>query len=150
MIKRVNCINGITDAEFERIGKLFVAEAKLPGEFCTAHFRKWWDTALRMGVGAFWVMTIGDKIYGLIGGLLSQCPFTGETLAVETFWFVEKEMRSTISGPKLFFLFMDWAKEVGAKRVVVSKIVQNGSDKLDSFYTSRGLQKFETHYVKDL
>jgi GNAT superfamily N-acetyltransferase len=150
MIRRVIDLNEINVTQLERLGKDFISATNLNASFCLGHFTHFWSTAMRMGVAALFEAKNDSGTYGLIGLLLSQCPFSGEVTAIETFWYVDILHREGLTGPKLFKAAIDWAKEVGAKRITFSSIVQNTAGKLEAFYEKAGFTKLESYYVKEL
>ena len=151
MTTLIGNLDNITDNDLKRLGKAFMEESGIDSTFDPDYFRKFWSVALQMGVATF-IVSYNDQKYvtGMLGLLLSQCPFSGDVVAIETFWFVDKEYRGGLTGVRLFKDAIAWAKEVQAKRITFSSIVQTTSEKLETFYESQGFRKLETQYVKEL
>ena len=59
----------------------------------------------------------GDELVGMIMGYLSSYYFGNDILANDILWYVKKERRGSMTGPRLLKAFRVWAKERGANEV---------------------------------
>ena len=59
----------------------------------------------------------GDELIGMIMGYLSSYYFGNDLLANDILWYVKKERRGSMTGPRLLKAFRSWAKERGASEV---------------------------------
>ena len=59
----------------------------------------------------------GDELVGMIMGYLSSYYFGNDLLANDILWYVKKERRGSMTGPRLLKAFRTWAKERGAREV---------------------------------
>lgn len=150
MIRPITTLDGITDDQLRELGDGFITEAGIKAKFSPSHFRNFWKTAMNMGVAHFWAAYNDKQVYGLLGMILSQCPFSGDVIAIEMFWYIHPDHRGSITGAQMFSLASRWAQKVGAKRIIFSSIVQNTAAKLVAFYEHAGFKQLETHFVKNL
>ncbi len=138
----------------EAFGKYFYEEKLLPGKFDASHFISSWENYFKVGIGTMWVLrgNFGSSpgIHGGLGALLYPDHYSGDVIASEAFWFVAKEHRGGTEGVRLIITLENWAREVGATRVMMAHIAGVTSEKLETFYGKRGYKKSEVLYVKEL
>jgi GNAT superfamily N-acetyltransferase len=58
--------------------------------------------------------------------------------------------RKSLWSIKLFLTFEKWAKDIGAKRIVMAHLMNEDGHKLGKFYLRKGFKPVETHYSKTL
>lgn len=132
-----------------RLGDLFYAEAKLPGRFVIDSFMNSWHALLQMKVGAIWRADKHEELIGVLGGFFTPDLCDGEIIATEGFWFVHPEHRGSV-GIKLFRTFEGWAREIGAKRLIMAHLATSMPDSLKRFYERENFQLMDVTYVKTL
>src|SRR5438046_730546 len=107
----------------------FFNECGIPGIFSLQAFLHNWRMLLNNNMGAIWAYQSNGKTVGMLGGLLSPDMNTGEMTASEAFWYVLKDYRNSIESIKLLIYFEQWAKEIGAKRVVMAHLMASMPEK---------------------
>jgi len=86
---------------------------------------------------------------GAIAGVVTHDLNTGDCVAVEQFWYVEREARG--HGMKLLLHFEKWAKDSGAVRVTLGHVWDAAKQAVwERFYGMRGYKPLEIHYYKVL
>lgn len=130
-------------------GEKFYAEGRLPGVFNRAHFCAQWKQFIEQGIGvSIGMFTESGQLAGALGAIFYQCPFTGDQLATEQFFFVIKEYRG--KGMKLLEKFVDLAVERGVNRVAMVHLESLHPEALKRVYERIGFRKVETCYIKEL
>lgn len=137
-------------ADANMIGESFFKECGLPGKFKYVAFLHNWTLFLEKNIGAMWAFLKDGKPVGLLGGILAPDMNDGELLAVETFWYVMPEHRNSMESIKLLMVFELWARDVGAKRIMMAHLLSSMPEKLASYYEKRGYRPLEINYVKEL
>lgn len=97
-------------------GYLFHDEKKVPGTFNPEVFMKNWTLFINSGNGTIFGLWKGDELIGGLGGYIFPDITTGESVANEFFWFVQKEDRKGSWPLRLRETYKSWAKERGAIR----------------------------------
>ena len=133
--------------KMRHLGPSFFAESKLPGQFKLESFVNSWHTILKLGAGALFRADRRGELVGMIGGLICPDLYDGEIVCHTSFWFVVPTARGRLS-IQLLEAFEDWAREVGAKRVVVTHL--SSVESLGLLYSRRGYQPLERSYVRKL
>lgn len=150
MIRRIISLGPDTEAALRPLAEQFFAESKLSGElnydFLVMNIRKSLDASL-MGL---WVLEVEDRIVGAIGGVLTSHIFTGDVIAIETFWFVTEEHRRGLGGARLLNMFIDWAAKCDASQVHVAHMEHIHPDRMAEFYIGQRFSKLETIYVRSV
>ncbi len=91
------------------------------------------------------VIDVDGLVVGGIIGILTEMWMSGDIIATELAWFVNKEYRGR-EALKLLRTYEDWAESRGADLIVVADI--NGVTNLAPLYERRGYTKTETTYSK--
>ncbi len=133
------------------LGKQFVREAKQNGYKLTFNQEKFTTSFLSVVDNSdylYLVYEIEGEAVGFFLGAVFQPLFSNDLLAVEMFWWVEKEHRGGRNSLKLLSTFEDWSREKGASEVSVSDL--QGVKDLDKLYKKLGYTKSEVTYKKDL
>jgi len=88
---------------------------------------------------------------GAMAGALSYPMFTDKSVisAEELFWWVDSGQRSNGIGRKLKSKIEEWAKSVGASRMLMSGLASSPAH-VDAFYRKSGYDMLETKYWKEL
>jgi GNAT superfamily N-acetyltransferase len=134
----------------EDIGKLFYSELELPGGFKIDVFIHNWQMLIANNIGVMWKLVLEGKPVGFLGGVLMPDVNNGELVATEMFWYVHPAHRKSLWSIKLFLTFEKWAKDIGAKRIVMAHLMNEDGHKLGKFYLRKGFKPVETHYSKTL
>lgn len=148
MIERIRQLMPEDLEQIVELGKHFYSLTGLTGDFRGNTFCDFWNGFLAHGQAAMWVCRKDGKIIGTIGMTLTASLFDGKVIADESFWFVHPDNRGT-AGVKLFIVAKDWAKECGASRMLMGRIlnIDNGVEK---FLTHHGFKPLQTQYVLDV
>ncbi len=136
--------------EIKILGPSFFSECGLPGSFKFEAFIHNWTLFLQTNIGAMWTMAKGEKVVGLLGGILAPDMNDGELMAMETFWYVHPDHRNSIESVRLLMTFEIWAREMGAKRVMMAHLLSSMPEKLAAYYERRGYRPLEINYIKEL
>lgn len=132
------------------IATSFFTECNLPGTFKPIAFLHNWKGIMANNLGVMWGYYHKGKVVGILGGLLTPDLMSGEMVATEAFWYVLPKHRKSIWSVKLLFTFELWAKQIGAKRIIMAHLLHAVSAKLSHYYVKRGYRAVEINYVKDL
>ena len=81
----------------------------------------------------------------LLGSLYTYLGDPNVLLAKEIFWYARKPSKSSV---KFFLKFENWAKQMGAQEIFIESLAD--SEKVDSFFLTKGYSKGATIYRKDL
>ena len=130
------------------LGLVFSKEAQYPGGFVPEIFIRNWKGHLENGFGVIFGMFKDEQLVGILGGFDYSDPNNDDLVAMETFWYVAKEHRG--GGIKLLDAFEAWAKERGAKRVVMAYVFTSMPEVVKSIYEKRGYGPLEMHYSKEV
>ena len=149
MICRVTKIEESVEEAMSTLGKSFYKQAGLPGTFNAEVFIPFWKKCFDAGIAAQWIYLDKGEVVGTLGMLLIMSPFTGETVAEETFWFVDQNHRST-HGIRLFNCAEKWANDLKCHTMRVGYLNNLGAEKLHRFYERRGFTLLQTQFVKQL
>lgn len=147
MIRRIHSIDDVSIEQLDRLGKMFVSEAKIDVEFDVEHFKKKFAMAMGVGVAAMWVMGDENNVSGLIGGIATDYFFSKTLCGIEAFWYVEPESRGTLDGIRLVNAFYAWAREeMGVKFFHMAHMQGIHPEKMRQWYLDQGFVEFETIY----
>jgi GNAT superfamily N-acetyltransferase len=103
---------------------------------------------IESGLGCMFALKIDGKVVGGIAGVAYPDIHSGIMVAVETFWFVDKEYRG--HGIKLLGVFEEWAKDQECEKVALIHLSDSFPDVLEKIYARRGYCLVEKHYVKEI
>lgn len=130
------------------LGRFFYEEGALPGVLVPEVFIATWTHMLSSGNGVIFGKFAGDELVGFLGGVIYNDPNDGELVASEFFWFIRKEYRG--GGIALLDAFEEWAKGMGAKRIVMVHLTNLMPESLGAFYRRRGYSPIEVHYMMEV
>lgn len=134
-------------------GKTFYKEGKFPGTFCEATFTRRMQNLIWSGNPIIASFAQDKEFQGALAATLCECPFTGDQMAVENFWFILPKFRGGTAGVRLLQAFDDWARSNGVKRAAMIHLVgeTEGVEKarLSALYERMGFFPVEINYVKD-
>jgi hypothetical protein len=158
MLKSLDCswktcgVSSIRELEaLAPMGEAFYEEREnLPGKFNPVMWvRTWWSL---LELPNFVMIQLTDPEgtpMGAIGGLATPDLNTGEMVAIEQFWYVDKAARG--HGMTLLRAFESWAMEQGAVRVVVGHIYDaERSEAWKKLFAMKHYTPLEIHYYKEL
>lgn len=93
----------------------------------------------------------GDKIIGVIGGLLVPSIFDEtEIIAQEAMWYIDKEYRKGTLGTDLLLVFEEVAKELGVNHIVMVCMGNLNFEILNRYYTKNGYKLMENQFIKTI
>lgn len=147
MIRELKSFDDAPLAQIERLGHLFTEETNLGLSFDIGHFVSKLKYALDLGVAKIWVLEKDTQVVGIIGGIASQLFFVKETIAVEMFWFVDKENRGGIGAMRLLDAFEEWASRE-AEAIHFAYMENIHPERMKEFLEKHGYSKLETIYRK--
>lgn len=130
-------------------GESFFREGKLPGRFNGPYFLSCWSDYIKKGVGEFLGLFADDEksLRGALGAIFYRDPLTGDSSAVEQFWYVMPGHRG--DGLRLLDAFIATAKERNCRRVCMIHLENLQPEALKRVYERRGFAKLETGYFKE-
>lgn len=137
-------------AKAGELGEAFFNQCGLPGTFKYSAWFHNWRSLMQNNLGTMWVLRIKGEIAGALGGMLVPDINDGELVATEAFWFVLPQYRNSLWSIRLLTNFENWAKGIGAKRIVMVHLLSSMPEKLKHFYEKRGYQAVEITYAKSL
>lgn len=134
-------------------GNAFYKEGKFPGAFCNATFTRRMTGLIDRDPGSIIAsFTPDNEFQGALAAAVCECPFTGDEVAVEMFWFILPRFRGGIAGVRLLLAFDDWARQRGVKRAAMIHLETetNGVEKakLSALYERMGFFPVEINYIK--
>jgi len=130
------------------LGDEFMRSTGMPGRFNASHFIETWTRLVQNPIFAIFSLVQGFQTIGSIGGIVYDENFTGDAVAAEQFWFVTKSCRG--HGLRLLDAFEKWARENGAKRILMAHINSPESIRSAVVYKRRKYRELETLFVKEL
>ena len=136
--------------DVEEIGKAFTREVEYPGGFDIDAFARTWGQMLRAKIGEIYVTRVGDRIAGLFGAVFTTDTFNGAPVAMENFWYVLEEYRSTTIGIRLLNHFEQEAKRRGCKRILMVHLSNSKAEALEKLYIHRGFTPIEKTFSKEI
>ena len=99
-----------------------------------------YDTAL--------VMCEGEKVVGVIAGVIGASMVSTAPVMQELIWFVSKAHRK--HGTKLLGEFEQFARQRGCKHILMVHLGGANKEIMERFYTRSGYKLLELQYIKDL
>jgi ribosomal protein S18 acetylase RimI-like enzyme len=105
---------------------------------------------ISLDVGLEIAYIVNNEAAGIIGGCIVPCLFTGDSIAVEQYWYVLPEFRKGRLGLSLLSAFESEVKRRGAKRCYIGNLAALNNDKMKRLYKLLGYKELETHFVKPL
>jgi GNAT superfamily N-acetyltransferase len=149
---RISGVLSISELEtLAPMGERFFAERKnLPGTFNKERWIETWDRLLRINnIAMFQLLDPKGKQQGAIAGIVTNDLNTGDLIAVEQFWYVERTARG--HGLSLLKHFERWALGCGATRVTLGHVWDGAKQAVwERFYAMKGYKPLEIHYYKVL
>jgi hypothetical protein len=99
-------------------------------------------------IGVMFLLFDNDIVKGGICGIKYPCILTGELVAVELFWYTDRNTPKF--GVQLLDLFEQWAKDSHCKRVAMIYLPCSMPKQLHTFYENRGYLLREMHFEKEI
>lgn len=90
------------------------------------------------------------RIVGMIAAYLSQPFFSEESVVYDHIWYVGKDARGTIAGPRLLKYLGEWAKLCKAKAVFVTLGSDVNQDRVGGLVERLGYARLGGYYRKDV
>jgi hypothetical protein len=132
-------------------GEKWFVESNLPGRFDRDLFYKNWRGVIESDTGVILVPFTDDGVpMGALGGLLLYAPFTGDPMAMVSFWYMFEGYRGY--AVRLLNAFEEWGRSRQVVRVVSCHLELESTqpNKLRRLHKLRGYQPLETMYFKML
>ena len=131
-------------------GYLFHAEKSIPGAFNPDVFTKNWHQFIGSGMGVIFGLWKDEVLIGGIGGFVFPDITSGELVANEFFWFVQKADRRGSWPLRLRSAYKAWAKAMGAIRYRMVHILEPNETpstvRLAHVYRRDGMRAIEVVY----
>lgn len=108
-----------------------------------------WTTLIESGTGVIFAIENDGAVSGTIGGVVYQEPYSGESIAVEFFWYVLARDRGP-SGIRLYRAFEDWARAHECSQIRMVHLMDSMPEKLSHVYRRLGFCPAEVHYIKSI
>jgi GNAT superfamily N-acetyltransferase len=89
-----------------------------------------------------------DKSMGGLAYIKAPDLYSGESMAVELYWFIYSDQRGC--GKILIDAFEKSAKSKGCSKVAMIHLVDSFPETLKAFYEKRGYHLTECHYIKEV
>ena len=90
-----------------------------------------------------------DEPRGGLGGIVTPDLNTGELMAIEQFWYVDRQARGR--GLLLLTAFEDWAMSQNAVRVIIGHIWdEDRGEAWKRLFAMKHYEPLEIHYSKEL
>ena len=101
--------------------------------------------------GFAYVAEIDGKVVGALLGIMSPVWFAPEIrYAIEIAWWVNEEARGGRAAFRLLNAFEAWARDNGARAVVLSDLVINGETPVGKIVERLGYRMVERSHLKEL
>ena len=142
-VTQITEIDEIVSRMIRTLGPKFFAEARRAGRFNADFFESMFAQLLDQGLGAG--LRLGE--HGVLVAVLTPDMVTGDTVAMELFWYVDPDYRGI--GKKLMSAFEQWARDVGANRMVMGHPLPCDQS-MGQFYMRQMYMPLETHYMKEV
>lgn len=94
------------------------------------------------------VLEIDGRVVGISAGKIIQSQVDGQLIYDEVVWYVLREFRGY--GLRLMDALEARCRERGIKHMACSLMGNSMSERLHKFYTRRGFEVMEIHYIKEL
>lgn len=131
-------------------GYLFHEEKSVPGAFNPDVFMKNWTLFISSGNGVIFGLWKDETLIGGLGGYIFPDITTGESVANEFFWFVQKEDRRGSWPLRLRHEYQTWAKSLGAVRYRMVHLLEPNETpstvRLAHVYRRLGMNPIEVVY----
>jgi len=134
--------------KLKELGYEFYEEGAFPSDFIPEVFEKTWTDLMNAEIGVIFLLKSDKDIIGSLGAVKFPDPNSGEIMASEFFWFVNKEHRG--KGLKLLKVFEEWVSEQGIKKIIMVHLSNLMPDKVKNLYSRMGYREIETHYIKEI
>jgi GNAT superfamily N-acetyltransferase len=123
---------------------------KIAGNVVSDGLQKWVDRCelALLGGAKIFGLKINGKIVGGICIIFVESMLDGVLECSELFWYVDDEYRG--KGISLLLHAEKYAKQNGAKRMIMMYLINSMPDKLEKLYTRMGFRELERSYIKEL
>lgn len=110
------------------------------------HAGKKYKKFIESGTGKMFILEENGEMIGGLGCVIGEDLHFPRTLAIETYWFVDKSFRG--KGVELLVYFENWAKSNNYIPAMVH-LSDSYPDSLKKLYLARGYKLVEQHYIKE-
>ncbi len=132
--------------EFVRLANLFLAESSYPIKMNLMKLMTSFLRAIELDEIVLFVAEDGDKLVGMLVGVVNESLFSNDKIASELAWFVEREYRGTSVALRLLAEFEKWAKLQGCS--FIAMIDLHRVNNLENMYNKLGYELAEKTYMK--
>jgi hypothetical protein len=135
-------------------GRAFYKEGKFPGVFNDEVFCRRMKAMIDGDDGIIFA-SFADTLefQGALAAVKCECPFTGDSMVVEQFWFLLPRYRGGTAGARLFKTFDLWVKlnhfDKAAMIHLNDETEGADSGSIRALYESAGFKRTEINYLKD-
>jgi hypothetical protein len=137
--------------ELAPMGEAFYEERSLlPGRF-NKHvwITTWWNLLELPNFTMIRLLDDDDKARGALGAIATPDLNTGELMAIEQFWYVDRQARG--KGLLLLTAFEEWAMSQGAVRCTIGHIWdEDRGEAWKRLFAMKHYLPLEIHYSKEL
>ena len=130
------------------LAEQFFSESMFLKGFDKETARRSWSGFINSGIGVIFGLKGIDGFHGMLGALRVPDVHTGELIASELFWFVDKNKRG--KGLLLLKAYEEWAKVGGCKRIAIGHLEDLTPRKLELLYVKMGYTLSEKTYMKEV
>ena len=97
------------------------------------------------------VLEKDGEVVGTIAGIVSPWFMdSNDVILTEQWVWVESENRGNGAFDKLLNALVSWGKGLGANKLSMISIGNGTEEQVKKFYTDRGFQYMETHFIKEI
>ena len=131
------------------LAKVFTESSKFVNVDETV-FRRTWRTALEAGYGKVFISEKDGEVNGAIGAVASADAVDGKLTVHEMFWIVSPDARETGVGSGLLYLLEQWARKIGAEKLIMVHMLDLMPEAVAKIYEKNGFVPMEVNYLKEL
>ena len=106
-----------------------------------------YENLVNIGKAVLFILEESGKMIGGLGCIIGDDLHFPRTMAIETYWFVDKEHRGR--GLELLDYFETWAESKGYIPAIVH-LADSYPERLEKLYLHRGYKLVEKHYIKEI
>lgn len=126
----------------------FYGSSQFLKDFDLDRFCKLWKGLIETDCGVIFFLKKEGQWIGAIGGICFQEIYSGQTTALEMFWFIRDGQRG--SGIRLYKELEGWARDKGCSEMRMVHLLDSMPEKLEKVYKHFDFKPAEVHYVKEL
>lgn len=114
-------------------------------------FYNYCSILMRLPSAIIMVLEEEEKVIGSISGILQPLFLNPSVLMItENWWWVDPEYRGSRGGIKLEKELIQWGKERGACKIIMSTSHSPKEESLKNYYIKMGYTYLESHFIKEI